>query len=87
MGIYENAVLSLVKAKLNRSLNLSDIKEIPTDGIREHRDISYTNRSGKELQMDIFEPIVAPGTELPVIINSHGGALIMGNKDFSVGFL
>lgn len=86
MGIYENAVLSLVKTKLNRSLNLCDIKEIPSDGIREYLDISYKNRSGKELQMDIFEPIVAPGTELPVIINIHGGALIMGNKDFSVGF-
>ena len=86
MGFYENAVLSIVKAKLNRSLNLSDTKEIPSDGIREYLDISYKNRSGKELQMDIFEPIVAPGTELPVIINIHGGALIMGNKDFSVGF-
>lgn len=86
MGIYENAVLSLVKAKLNRSLNLSAIKEIPTDGIREHRDIPYTNRSGKQLLMDIFEPEVPKGTELPVIINIHGGALIMGNKEFSVGF-
>ena len=86
MGFYENAILSIVKAKLNRSLNLSDTKEIPSDGIREYLDISYTNRSGKELQMDIFEPIVAPGKELPVIINIHGGALIMGNKDFSVGF-
>lgn len=86
MGFFENAVLSLVKTKLNRSLNLSDTKEIPSDGIREYLDISYTNRSGKELLMDIFEPMVTPGTELPVIINIHGGGLIMGKKEFSVGF-
>ncbi len=86
MGFYENTILSLVKAKLNRSLKLNEIREIPSDGIREQRNIPYANRSGKELLMDIFEPIVAPGTEHPVIINIHGGGLIMGNKDFSVGF-
>ncbi len=86
MSFYENAIISLVKAKLNRSLNLNDIKKIPADGIREYLDIPYTNRIGKELLMDIFEPIIAPGTELPVIINIHGGGLIMGKKEFSVGF-
>ena len=86
MGLFENAILALVKAKLNRSLDLSEIKEISFDGIQEFHDIPYTNRSGKELLMDIFEPVVPKGTELPVIINIHGGALIMGNKDFSVGF-
>ena len=86
MGLAEKMVLSLVKWKLEHSLGLDEIKEIPSDGIREHRNVPYTNRSGKELKMDIFEPVVAPGTELPVIINIHGGALIMGNKDYSVGF-
>lgn len=86
MSFFENMVLSLVKSRLNRALNLNDLKEIPADSIREYRDIPYTNRSGKKLLMDIFEPTVPPGTELPVIVNIHGGALIMGNKDFSVGF-
>ena len=86
MGFYEKAILSLVKAKLNRSLDLSEIKDISSDGLHEFHNIPYTNRSGKELLMDIFEPEVSKGTELPVIINIHGGALIMGNKDFSVGF-
>lgn len=86
MSFMENAVLYFVKNKLNRSLNLNEKKEISSDGIHEYRDISYSNRSGKELLMDIFEPVVPKGTELPVIINIHGGALIMGNKDFSVGF-
>ncbi len=86
MSLRENVILSLVKKNLNRSLDLNDIKEIPADGILEHRDIPYKNRSSKELLMDIFEPVVPKGTEVPVIINIHGGALIMGNKDFSVGF-
>lgn len=86
MGLAEKMVLSLVKWKMEHPLGLDEIKEIPSDGIREHRNVPYTNRSGKELKMDIFEPVVAPGTELPVIINIHGGALIMGNKDYSVGF-
>ena len=85
MGFSENIILSIVKTKLSHSLDLKQI-DISYKDIAEHRNIPYTNRSGKELQMDIFEPIVAPGTELPVIINIHGGALIMGNKDFSVGF-
>lgn len=86
MSLREKIVLSLVKNKLNRSLNLSDSEEIPSDGTLEHRNIPYKNRSGKELLMDIFEPVVPKGTEVPVIVNIHGGALIMGNKDFSVGF-
>jgi acetyl esterase/lipase len=36
--------------------------------------------------MDIFEPIVEKGTELPVIVNIHGGGLIGGSKNLSVGF-
>ena len=86
MSFSENLILTLVKSKLSHSLDLSSLKEISSDGIREHRDIPYENRNGKQLLMDIFEPVVTPGTELPVIINIHGGALIMGNKDFSVGF-
>ena len=85
MGLTEKIVLSLVKVKLNHSLDLNAINEISGHGIREYRNIPYTNRSGKELMMDIFEPVVTPGTELPVIINIHGGGLIMGNKDFSEG--
>ena len=87
MSFVENAIISLTKSKLNHALNLSDIKEISSEGLKEHRDIPYTNRSGKELLMDIFEPIVDEGTELPVIVNIHGGGLIDGNKNLSVGFV
>ena len=59
-------------------MNMGDVKEISSEGLREYRDVPYSNRSGKELLMDIFEPIVEKGTELPVIVNIHGGSLISG---------
>ncbi len=86
MSLYENLILSLVKHRLNRMLDLDSVKEIPADGLREFRDIPYTNRDGKELLMDVFEPADAQDDKLPVIVNIHGGALIEGNKSFSVGF-
>ena len=86
MGLFENAVLSMVRFRLNHSLNLDAIGEISAEGLREYRDIPYVNRSGKELLMDIFEPTDTAESELPVIVNVHGGALIEGNKNFSVGF-
>lgn len=42
---------------------------------------------GKTLYMDIFRPAdVPPEAELPMIVNIHGGGLIMGDKRFSKGF-
>lgn len=86
MILFENVLLALVKRNLNKKLNLKNVVEISADGLREHKDIPYRNRSGKELLMDIFEPNVPKGTELPVIVNIHGGGLIDGNKNLSVGF-
>lgn len=86
MGLFENFMLSAVRHSLNRSLNLNDMIEISSAGIIEHRDISYENRSGKKLSMDIYEPETAEKTDLPVIINIHGGGLIDGSKNLSEGF-
>ena len=86
MGVLENMIISITKFKLRKSLNMGEVKEIPSDGLNEYRDVPYNNHAGKELLMDIFEPIVEKGTELPVIINIHGGGLIGGSKNLSVGF-
>ena len=86
MGLIENAVISIAKLKMKRSLNMGEVKEVSSEGLIEHRNVPYSNRSGKELLMDIFEPIVEKGTELPVIVNIHGGGLIGGSKNLSVGF-
>lgn len=86
MRVFENIIISLTKKRLNKALNLNEVKEISSEGITEYRDIIYKNRSGRTLLMDVFEPIVAEGTDLPVIINIHGGGLIDGNKNLSAGF-
>ncbi len=86
MSIIENAILNQVRRNLNKALDLDNVIEISADGIKEHRDIPYKNRADKELLMDVFEPDVPKGTELPVIVNIHGGGLIDGNKNLSVGF-
>ena len=86
MSIIENAIIAIVKMKLSRSLDLDHLQEIPSDGLKEFRDIPYKNRAGRELLMDIYQPDVEAGTELPVIINIHGGGLIQGNKNNSTGF-
>ncbi len=86
MGFIENFIISATKFKMRNSFNSGDVKEVSSEGLIEHRDISYQNRADKELLMDIFEPIVEKGVELPVIINIHGGGLIGGSKNLSVGF-
>ena len=79
MGLMENALLSVVRYKLSRDLGMDSlIADIPGDVLREYTDIPYNNRAGKRLFMDILEPEVPAGTELPVIINIHGGGLIDG---------
>ncbi len=86
MGFIEKAIISITKLKMKKSFNMGEVKEVSCEGLREYRDIPYNNRSQKELLMDIFEPIVEKGTELPVIVNIHGGGLIGGSKNLSVGF-
>jgi acetyl esterase/lipase len=86
MGLFENIIINITKRKLSKALDLDHVVDISSEGLREYRDIPYYNRSGKELMMDIFEPVVEKGTELPVIVNIHGGGLIDGNKNLSAGF-
>lgn len=43
------AIISFVKYKLKRSLDLDDVREIPSDGLSEYRDIPYSNRSGESV--------------------------------------
>ena len=86
MGLIENVVISVTKKKMKNSFHTGEVKEVSSEGLKEYRDIPYSNHAGKELLMDIFGPIVEKGTELPVIVNIHGGGLIGGSKNLSVGF-
>ena len=42
--------------------------------------VAYVNREETALAMDIFKPLMAEGTELPVIVVIHGGGLFMGDR-------
>ena len=86
MTLRERIIIEITKRKLRKELKLDEIHEIPSDGLIEHRNIPYTNRAGKSLVMDAFEPEGARGTDYPVIINVHGGGLVDGSKDASTGF-
>jgi len=87
MGFFEKAFLGAVRRNLSRQLDVGAIPELHFDNVKDHPDIEYSNRSGKLLTMDIFEPTdQGPEAELPVIINVHGGGLISGCKENSRSF-
>ena len=52
------------------------------NGVIEHRNISYLADSKLAHTLDVFFPAGQKGP-LPVVINVHGGGLVMGNKEFN----
>lgn len=59
-------------------------KQLPfPDGVIEQKDIYYSDDHIKEHRLDIFRPADLKDEALPVIINIHGGGLLMGNKEFN----
>lgn len=53
------------------------------DGVVESRDIPYIADGQKEHLMDVYRPQGKENETLPVIINIHGGGLLIGNKEFN----
>lgn len=58
------------------------IQKMP-DGITIQTDIPYINDGNKAHLMDIYRPEGSQDTTLPVVINIHGGGLIIGSKEFN----
>ncbi len=56
----------------------------PPEGTRVYRDLAYVPDSHERQTLDLYVP--AGGTKLPLIINIHGGAFRMGNKEMGVPF-
>jgi acetyl esterase/lipase len=50
------------------------------DGVREHRHVSYGD-AGKRNLMDIYQPVAPREGGFPVLLQVHGGAWIIGNKE------
>lgn len=58
-------------------------EEIPfPDSVMEIKDIAYLQDDKKYHRMDIYRPKNAEGS-LPVIVNIHGGGLLMGSKELN----
>lgn len=56
------------------------------EGVEYTENIAYTNDGNPSHQLDIYRPKDREGEVLPVIINVHGGGLIIGNKGFNKYF-
>ena len=53
------------------------------EGVRCSTDIAYADDGIKAHMLDIYRPEDSQEKILPVIINVHGGGLIIGNKEFN----
>ena len=53
------------------------------EGVRCSTDIAYADDGIKAHLLDIYRPEDSQEKILPVIINVHGGGLIIGNKEFN----
>lgn len=58
---------------------------LPEDVI-EHKNIFYSNDKKKEHRLDVYCPAAESTSPLPVIINVHGGGLLLGSKEFNRPF-
>ena len=58
------------------------------DNVTMTLDIPYAPDQDKAHRLDIFQPMPAPSSPegLPVIVNVHGGGLLLGNKEFNQYF-
>lgn len=59
-----------------------EIMQFP-DGVEEYSNISYSNDKLDAHRLDIFRPKGRENETLPVIIDVHGGGMILGNKEFN----
>ena len=81
-----NPILKSIINKQRRDFEqLSSGRSIPVkvlDGIREEHNICYKRDGDRAHMMDMYCPTTVK-IPTPVVINVHGGGLIMGNKEFT----
>lgn len=84
-----NKFLMEVIDKKRMEFSLASVfREIPERISKEvlvERNVSYLSDRRQEHSLDIYRPVVMR-VPPPVIINIHGGGLIMGNKEFNAHF-
>lgn len=60
-----------------------DKTQVMPAGVTIEHDVPYMDDGIEAHRMDIYRPDGSENTVLPVIINIHGGGLIIGNKEFN----
>lgn len=60
-----------------------DKTQVMPAGVTIEHDVPYMDDGMEAHRMDIYRPDGSENTVLPVIINIHGGGLIIGNKEFN----
>lgn len=80
------ALKSIITALLKRYMKKADMKHeagktLPR-GVVEHADLAYGKAN--EHRLDVYTPVAR--TNLPVLVDIHGGALIYGNKELNKRF-
>ena len=84
-----NLILKSTINKKRREFDtLSTGKTIPgalLDNVTEFRDVPYIQDGDRAHMLDIYSPI-CHAEQVSVIVNIHGGGLIMGNKEFNRHF-
>ncbi|MDO5402036.1 MAG: alpha/beta hydrolase [Eubacteriales bacterium] len=83
MNNFMTNVFLSQRAAFTKSCSARDKALIFPDEIQEIKDISYTEHSPYANRMDLFRPKNMHERSLPVIINIHGGGLILGSKEFN----
>ena len=84
-----NQILKSIIAKQRKDFDtLASSKAVPEDaweGVCVFHDLQYIKDNDPAHRLDLYCPRNAV-TPTPVIVNVHGGGLIMGNKEFNRHF-
>ena len=79
--LIRSALLQAQSRNMQSMMNAFGASEpVAYEDVTDTLNVAYVNREETALAMDIFKPVVAEGTELPVIVVIHGGGLFMGDR-------
>lgn len=82
MNIFLNSVFQKKRLEFDKLTQEQNNKFTFPDDVSELTDIYYCNDELPAHTMNVYRPATNQKT-LPVIINVHGGGLVMGNKEFN----
>lgn len=82
MNIFLNSVFQKKRLEFDKLTQVQNSKFSFPDDVSELTDINYCDDGLQAHTLNVYRPASNQKT-LPVIINVHGGGLVMGNKEFN----